>query len=291
MSEAKKSFLLYSDMIGIFSKLPDDKAGQLIKHIFEYVNGKNPESDDLIIQIAFEPIKNSLEINQAKYHAKCEKNKENIKKRWENKNTNVYDRIDSNTNEYEPIPSDTKHTDTDTGIDTDTDTDILNNNIIVFPEQAPGIPEDPQEISKSKSFDEFWEAYPARNGKKAGKAETKKKFFSINPKHYPRIIQNARNYGINNEFPKDPVRFLKLDFWKDWDLPMAKSEASSKGKSFAKQDQEELQKVLNQTQEMRDATKYREFQPSKALPVQGGFDQYVFKQQQDSNERFNFEEM
>lgn len=57
MAEGKKSFVLYADQAGIFNKLPDDKAGQLIKMIFAYVNDKNPTpGDDLIMQLAFEPI-------------------------------------------------------------------------------------------------------------------------------------------------------------------------------------------------------------------------------------------
>ena len=60
MAEGKKTFMLYADMIGVFEKLPDDKAGQLIKHIFDYVNDKNPETDDLLLNIAFDPIKAKL---------------------------------------------------------------------------------------------------------------------------------------------------------------------------------------------------------------------------------------
>jgi len=31
----------------LFDKLPNDKAGELIKHIFSYVNDENPEAIDL----------------------------------------------------------------------------------------------------------------------------------------------------------------------------------------------------------------------------------------------------
>jgi hypothetical protein len=60
MAENKKSFILYADQHGLFEKLPDEIAGKLIKHIFRYVNDENPESDDLLIQIAFEPIRLQL---------------------------------------------------------------------------------------------------------------------------------------------------------------------------------------------------------------------------------------
>lgn len=60
MAKNKKSFILYTDQISIIEKLPDEKAGQLIKLIFQYVNDKNPVVDDLLLQVAFEPIKLQL---------------------------------------------------------------------------------------------------------------------------------------------------------------------------------------------------------------------------------------
>ncbi len=58
--ENKKSFILYTDLIHTVRKLPNDKAGELFKHILSYVNDENPETNDLIINISFEPIKQQL---------------------------------------------------------------------------------------------------------------------------------------------------------------------------------------------------------------------------------------
>jgi hypothetical protein len=60
MAENKKSFILYADQKGLFAKLPDELAGKLIKHIFSYVNDEDPKVDDLLLDIAFEPIKLQL---------------------------------------------------------------------------------------------------------------------------------------------------------------------------------------------------------------------------------------
>ena len=67
MAEDKKSFLLYCDLIHTIEKLPNDKAGELFKHILAYVNDKNPQTDDLIINITFEPIKQQLKRDLIKY--------------------------------------------------------------------------------------------------------------------------------------------------------------------------------------------------------------------------------
>lgn len=73
MAENKKSFILYTDQSGVFNQLPDEIAGKLIKHIFAYVNDENPICDDLIINIAFEPIKQSLKRDLRRYEQYIEK--------------------------------------------------------------------------------------------------------------------------------------------------------------------------------------------------------------------------
>lgn len=60
MAENKKSFILYADLIYTVDKLPDEIAGKLIKIILNYVNDKNPVIDDILLQIAFEPIRLQL---------------------------------------------------------------------------------------------------------------------------------------------------------------------------------------------------------------------------------------
>lgn len=60
MAEGKKSFLLYADYIHTFEHLSDEEAGKLIKILFRYVNDQNPQLDDRLLKIAFEPIKMQL---------------------------------------------------------------------------------------------------------------------------------------------------------------------------------------------------------------------------------------
>lgn len=51
---------MYLDQQALFNKLPDEVAGKLIKHIFSYVNCEDPTTDDLVLDIAFESIKQAL---------------------------------------------------------------------------------------------------------------------------------------------------------------------------------------------------------------------------------------
>lgn len=60
MATDKKSFVLYCDMIHTVDLLEDALAGKLLKHLLRYVNDENPETDDLLLKVAFEPIKRQL---------------------------------------------------------------------------------------------------------------------------------------------------------------------------------------------------------------------------------------
>lgn len=71
---------MYADQQGVFKQLPDDVAGRLIKHIFSYVNDENPCTEELIINIAFEPIKQSLKRDLKRWEDYIEKQSLNGKK-------------------------------------------------------------------------------------------------------------------------------------------------------------------------------------------------------------------
>ena len=63
----KKSFVAYADWKETFDALSDQKAGELIKHIFAYVNDENPTSDDMLINAVFANIKHTLKRDLRKW--------------------------------------------------------------------------------------------------------------------------------------------------------------------------------------------------------------------------------
>lgn len=73
MAENKKSFLLYTDVHHTVKKLSDEQAGKLFKHILSYVNDENPCLTDILLEVAFEPIKQSLKRDLRKYETIREK--------------------------------------------------------------------------------------------------------------------------------------------------------------------------------------------------------------------------
>jgi hypothetical protein len=76
MAENKKSFVLYSDTFGLIKQLPDDVAGRLLKHIYAYVNDENPITDELLVNVAFEPIKAQLKRDLVKWEKQTEQRKQ-----------------------------------------------------------------------------------------------------------------------------------------------------------------------------------------------------------------------
>lgn len=118
MAEDKKGFVLYADLLHTVQKLPNDKAGELFKHILLYVNDQDPKTDDLLIDVTFEGIKQQLKRDLEKYYKTCERNKINGAKGGRPKNpTKPKKPTGLNGNPLEPKKPDS---------DNDTDNDIIN---------------------------------------------------------------------------------------------------------------------------------------------------------------------
>ena len=86
MAENKKSFVAYCDWQETFEELSDEEAGKLVKHLFNYVNDKNPETSDKLTRMCFIPIKQSLKRDLKKYEKYVHKQSVNGKKGGRPKN-------------------------------------------------------------------------------------------------------------------------------------------------------------------------------------------------------------
>lgn len=76
MASGKKSFVLYTDLLSTVEKLKDNEAGKLFKHILKYVNDLNPDIDNKLLEIAFEPIKQQLKRDLKDWEAERSKRSE-----------------------------------------------------------------------------------------------------------------------------------------------------------------------------------------------------------------------
>lgn len=67
MAKDKKAFIVYSNWEQTFENLTDEEAGRLIKHLFRYVNDREPVAPDRITEIVFEPLKAVIKVDLKKY--------------------------------------------------------------------------------------------------------------------------------------------------------------------------------------------------------------------------------
>lgn len=99
MAENKKSFLFYSDWGDTFDELTNEEAGQLIKHLCDYVRDKKPVAKNSLVKAVFANFKSTLKRDLDKWEAKSLKNSENAKIRWDKNKAKVCERIKPDAND------------------------------------------------------------------------------------------------------------------------------------------------------------------------------------------------
>lgn len=130
MAKDKKSFLLYCDLIHTVEQMPSEKAGDLFKHILKYVNDENPNTDDLIVKLTFEPIKQSLKRDLLKWEDKSPQRIEKARVAGlASAEARKLKKQLNSTNELNSELNSTKSTVSVSVSVKDIDIDILNNNI------------------------------------------------------------------------------------------------------------------------------------------------------------------
>lgn len=92
-------------------------------------------------------------------------------------------------------------------------------------------------------FEKFWEHYPARQGKKVGKGQAYKMWQLLSEEDQQLCCQAAKIYGEfykrtrdPNVFvpePRDPIRFLRHDWWRDWLTPQVDAPQPCQFRSLA----------------------------------------------------------
>lgn len=186
MANGKKSFVLYTDLIHTIEKMPSDKAGDLFKHILRYVNDHNPTTDDLIIELTFEPIKQQLKRDLEKWNNEI-KPKRSESGRLGGIKSGEARR--SKMKQNEANASTLKQTEANEGVN-------VNVNDIYY------------------TFDEFWNTY----GKKIDTKKCKDKFDKLNAEERLKIKSTINDY-INStpdvQYRKNPLTYLNGKCWQD----------------------------------------------------------------------------
>ena len=77
MAEGKKSVLLYCDLLFTVEKMDDETAGKFFKHYLNYINDNDPITDNLVVDIAFESVKQNLKRDLKKWEKRAEASRSN----------------------------------------------------------------------------------------------------------------------------------------------------------------------------------------------------------------------
>lgn len=107
----RKSFIIHKDSLDILDQLTDEQAGKLFKAIFSYQKTGDFAELDQFTKIILTPFISQFKRDEEKWFNVVERNKANIAKRWNTKNTTG----------KTGIPKDTKNTDSDSKSDSDSD--------------------------------------------------------------------------------------------------------------------------------------------------------------------------
>ena len=184
MAKEKKSFVLYNDQLELFNALSNEQAGELIKHIFQFINNNEIELNDPLLKIAFVPIKQQLIRDLEKYQNVVERNRLNGQKGGRPNKPKKPNGLIGN-------PKEPKKPDNDNDNDNDNGNELLNN-----------------------SFGIFWNIYD----KKTDKIKCLKVWKSINKHKHAFIYEQARKYVKSTpdpKFRKNPLTWLNGNCWED----------------------------------------------------------------------------
>lgn len=79
MAKDKKSVLLYCDLIHTVEKMDNETAGQFFKHYLRYINDLSPETDNIVVDLTFESVKQNLKRDLKKWEQRAENSRNNGK--------------------------------------------------------------------------------------------------------------------------------------------------------------------------------------------------------------------
>jgi hypothetical protein len=187
MADNKKSFIAYSDWYGMFNALPNEVAGELIKHIFAYVNDENPTSDNFIINALFEQVKATLKRDLVKWEEQREQRSIAGKKSAEIRLTKSNERSNPlNETERKPTVS-----------------------------VSVSVSDSVKEKEVNVLFEKFWNMYPVKIAKK----DCLKKFISLPKKSHDLIFETLPSFIKYKPFESynhpNPLTYLNKERWND----------------------------------------------------------------------------
>jgi hypothetical protein len=220
MSDSKKSFVLYTDMIHNMKKLSKEQLGELFMMILEHENGnKEVTTEDILVDFAFGTIKLQLDRDANKYKQFIEKQRDNGKRGGRPKKA-------SKSQKTQPLNKKPKkaYNDTDSVTDNDTETETPKNRkkgkqgkTENGSPASVGVGAREAEVDVWPTFDDFWDAYD----KKTGREPCEKKWKKLKQSDKEGIMRHVPAYvesTPDKSFRKNPQTYLNQKTWTDEEI-------------------------------------------------------------------------
>ncbi|MDB2611868.1 DUF6291 domain-containing protein [Gammaproteobacteria bacterium] len=211
MAQNKKSFILYTDLIHTVEQLNEEQAGRLFKHILGYVNDLNPQTDDVITKIAFEPIKQQLKRDLQKWDSYIEKQSLNGKKGGRPKKPKESEKTQAFSEK--PKKADSVNV-----------SDSVNVNVINKRDKS-------LLVERDEIFDQVWKAYSQVSTRQPGsKKDAASKFKKLKQTELEKIRQHLPKYLKNHiaaqktDYLPNFTTYLNQRRYEDEKLPYADSQ-------------------------------------------------------------------
>ena len=188
---AREFFCAYHSYLKSIEPLTDAEKGRLFVSCLQYsMTGATPDLRGNE-RFLFPMMKEQIDRDNKKYSDMCEKQRQNVKKRWD---TMVYGGKSG-------IPTDTKHT---------KEKEKEKEKETTFPISPPG-------NARSDAFETFWDAYPRHVAK--DKARTA--FNKVPKKEIPALMDALEKHKRSDQWTKDggqfipyPAKWLNEKRWK-----------------------------------------------------------------------------
>lgn len=226
---AKKSFNLYNSWDPIVETLDVESAGEILKAIYAYQNGRDYAFTNPALAGIMALFIAKFKEDEAAYEKACEKNRKNgVKGGRKTQNNPVGSFGEEPLKESEETGfSNPNKADTDTDTDTETDTDTgINNNTILSPKRGTRL----SDKQLDEEFEELWTHYPRKDGKQqARKAYRKARRDGVSSADVLIGINRYKAYlqasGTEDQYIKMGSSFFNQRGWEsEWRLPRSGTE-------------------------------------------------------------------
>lgn len=204
MAENKKTFVFYSDWRNMINEMPNNDAGELLKHILSYVNDESPTTENILVKMAFGHMKPLLKADLVKWEELRKKRSEYGKKGGQAKAKQKL----SKPEQPEAVNGNVNDNATVNVSDTD--------NVIQGEDDVLEV-----EILDSFPFDQFWNVYNKKNDKKYC-AEKWEKLTEKDREAIMRVVYDYVEATPDAQFRKNPKTFLNQRSWEDEGLCLTK---------------------------------------------------------------------